>query len=383
MIKSVKDFGAVGNGIHDDYEAFQKAFDSGEKVITIPIGIYCISETLLVHSDTEIIADKGAKIVMKSKRRRKRNEFLLSNADVTNGNKNIKIRGGIWDGNNQQPENEKPDLFDKTGYSGAMLNFVNIDGLILDNMVLANSVTFYVRMSKVHNFRITDIDFVSDEFGANQDGLHFGGDVKHGYVKNVRALSWGQTNDDMLALNADDSIERVENLDLVRDAIEDITFENIYCECCHTIIRMLSVTAPIRNLHFKNIYGGFRCNAINADAARYCRTPLFDEEDYPDGVGKIENIYFENFACAPNFDPSGRRTPPELAFRFESEMDNFVVENFTFIEDEENKGKCRALMMTNLKNEKITADEKEYTVCKKSDKIELETFKNIKIDKIR
>lgn len=382
MSKSIKDFGAVGNGIKDDFEAFQKALDSGEKVITIPMGIYCISETLLVHSDTEIIADKGAKIVMKSKRRRKRNEFLLSNSDVVNGNKNIKIRGGIWDGNNQQVENKKPDLFDKEGYSGAMLNFVNIDGLVLDNMVLANSVTFYVRMSKVHNFRITDIDFVSDQFGENQDGLHFGGDVKHGYVKNIRALSWGQTNDDMLALNADDSIERVENLDLVRDAIEDITFENIYCECCHTIIRMLSVTAPIRNLRFKNIYGGFRCNAINADAARYCRTPLFEEDEYPDGAGKIENIYFENFTCIPNFDPSGRRMPPEAALKFESQMDNFEIRNFSFVEDEENKGICHALAMKNVVNEKVIIDEKEYTISEKTDTINLSGFANIRVDKI-
>ena len=136
---------------------------------------------------------------------------------------------------------------------------------------MTNSVTYYVRMCRVHHFSIENIDFVSDTFGVNQDGLHIGGDVRHGTVRNIRALSYGQTNDDMIALNADDSIERVENFDLCRDTIEDISFENIFTECCHTIIRMLSVTAEIKNIRFKNIFGGFRCNAINADAARYSR----------------------------------------------------------------------------------------------------------------
>ncbi len=385
MRKSVLDFGAFGDGVHDDYIAFQTALDSGTSVITVPQGIYLISQTLKVQSNTDIIADRNAKIIMKSISRRKRNEFLLSNSDTVNGNVNIKITGGIWDGNNTAPENAKPDLFDKEGYSGAMLNFVNVDDLVLKNMVLSNSVTFYVRLCRVHNFVIENIDFVCDSFGANQDGLHFGGDVKHGKVKNIRALSYGQTNDDMIALNADDSIERVENLDLCRDTIEDITFENIYTENCHTIIRMLSVTAEIKNLRFKNIYGGFRCNAINADAARYCRTPLFKEENYPNGVGKISNIYFENFTCFPVYkcphDFGGTKAVPEIALQLESHMDNFKIFNFKYICCEDDSKRCLAVKVTNLIEEKICADNKEYFLESKDDVIVLDNFKDISIDK--
>ena len=377
---SVKSFGAQGNGIADDFAAIQSALDSKEKEIYIPMGIYCVSGTLLVHSDTHIIADKGTKIVMKSKERRKRNEFLLSNSDTLNGNKNISITGGIWDGNNTQPENAKPDLFDETGYSGAMLNFVNVENLALSDMVLANSVTFYVRMSKLHNFRIEDISFVSDKPGWNQDGLHFGGDVKHGSVKNVRALSYGQTSDDMIALNADDSIERVENLDLVRDAIEDITFENIYCESCHTIIRMLSVTAPIRNIRFRDIYGGFKINAINADAARYCRTPLFKEEDYPLGVGAISNITFENFTCKPM--PGLVYDGVMPALRLEANMDNFSISGFSYIADSKTAEKTPAITAKNLTEEKFTVDGEEHIIRKKGDILVIPNFENLQVDRI-
>ncbi len=383
---SVLDFGAKGDGLHDDFAALQAALDAGASVVVIPQGVYLISQTLHVGSGTHIAADRSAKIVMKSTARRKRNEFLLSNKDTVNGNQDIRITGGIWDGNNTAPENAKPDLFDKDGYSGAMLNLVNVDGLVLSDMVLANSVTFYVRLCRVHHFRIENIDFVCDSFGVNQDGLHFGGDVRHGTVKGIRALSFGQTNDDMIALNADDSIERVENLDLCRDTIEDITFENIFTENCHTVIRMLSVTAEIKNLRFKHIYGGFRCNAINADAARYCKTPLFKEEEYPSGVGKISNIYFEDFTCFPVLALpekfGGTRTVPRAALRLESHMDGFEISNFKYICTEDEMKKCPALKAVNLVGERICVDSKEYILKGKEDALVIDNFATVSIDGI-
>jgi len=386
MENSVMDFGAHGDGIHDDYYAFQMALDSRVGTITIPQGIYLISQTLKVRSDTSIIADRNAKIVMKSVVRRERNDFLLSNSDTQNGNINISISGGIWDGNNIAPENKKPDLFDKNGYSGVLLNFVNVEHLTLKNMVLMNSVTYYVRICKVHHFAIENIDFACDTFGVNQDGLHIGGDVKHGTVKDIRALSYGQTNDDMIALNADDSIERVENLDLCRDTIEDISFENIFTENCHTIIRMLSVTAEIKNIRFKNIFGGFRCNAINADAARYCRTPLFRENDYPNGVGKISNISIENFTCYPvTMLPDGfggTESTPRVALMLESHMDHFKISNFRYVGNDRDIKDCPAVVAKNLCGEKICADDKEHILAQKSDTVVIDTFKDICIDLI-
>lgn len=385
MEKSVLDFGAIGDGIHDDYAAFQSALDSVIGTITIPQGLYMISQTLKVHSNTEIIAHRNAKIVMKSMTRRKRNEFLFSNSDPLHGNKNIKITGGIWDGNNSAPENAKSDLFDKAGYSGAMLNFLNVDGLELRDMVLANSFTYYVRLGHVHHFAIENIDFVCDTFGANQDGIHCGGDVKHGTIRNIRALSYGQTNDDMVALNADDSVERVENLDLCRDTIEDITIENIFTQNCHTIIRMLSVTAEIKNIQIKNVFGGFRCNAINADAARYCMTPLFQESEYPNGVGKISNISIENFTCFPVFDLpkdfGGTKAVPKAALRIEAHMDNFHILNFHYSCDKTDAEKCPAAMFANLCDTHICADHQEYSLETKNDIVTIQTFKEISVDK--
>lgn len=385
-IKSVKDFGARGDGIHDDHGAIQAALDGGADEIIIPQGIYCVFATLKVPSNTCITADKTAKLIMKGHTRKKRGDFLLTNADTKNGNCNIRISGGIWDGNNSADENRKPDIFDKNGYSGVLLNFANVNGLTLNGMVLANSVTYYVRMSSLQNFAIEDISLISDNFGCNQDGLHFGGNVRHGSVKNIRALSVGQPNDDLIALNADDSIERVENLDLVRGVIEDITFENIYAENCHTVIRLLSVTAAIKNIHFKNVYAGYRCYAVNADGARYCHTPLFMEEEYPEGIGVIENVSFENFTCRPitelpeNWNGTGIN--PVTAFVLETKMTDFKISNFRLITSETaNIGKIFALKAKNLTDITVAADKTTFLLKEKSDILILESFTELVVNK--
>lgn len=47
-IVSVKDFGAVGNGVADDTAEIQAAFNSGAKMVTVPAGTYLITSTLTV-----------------------------------------------------------------------------------------------------------------------------------------------------------------------------------------------------------------------------------------------------------------------------------------------------------------------------------------------
>lgn len=159
---------------------------------------------------------------------------------------------------------------------------------------MANSVVYFVRLCLIDSFRIEKIRFQAEQLSFNQDGLHFGGGCRNGWVEDVGAVTDGETNDDLLALNADDSMVRLENLDLVCGDIENITFRNIYAENCYTIVRLLSVEHAIRNIRFFDVHCGCRKYAVNMDGARYCRTPLFQEEEYPRGCGCIEDVLFEN-----------------------------------------------------------------------------------------
>ena len=381
---SVTDFGATGNGMTDDFAAIQAALDSGAATVYIPTGRYLVSETLTVGSHTHIKAEPTAAVVLAGKRKRMRGDFLLSSKSKDSWCEDITLEGGIWDGNNQAPENAKPDITDNTGYSGGVLNFTGVKGLTLRSLTVANSTTYYIRMCSISDFVIEDINFVSDRFGHNQDGLHFGGDVRRGRVRNIRALSKGQTNDDMVALNADDSIERVENLDLVRDDIEDITFENIYAENCYTVIRILSVTARIRNISFKNIYAGYRNYAINGDAARYCKMPIFRDEDYPHGVGRVENFKVEGFTVRPIFDQlpgnGASQVNPVHALRLECELDGFEIKGFRMLPPE-GEGKAYALYMRGVEAEQVIADGREHILNGTQDELLLDSFESLSINK--
>lgn len=376
-VVNLRDLGADGCGKNDCSAAFVRAIAAAHaagKTLYIPTGVYLVAETLRLPSDFRLYAEPTARIVFEGERRKHRGEYLLTNDNPEGGNRNISITGGVWDGNNSGPGNAKPDIFDKDGYSGTVLNFAGVTGLYLSDMVLANSVTYNIRMARVENFTIENIDFVSDRFGCNQDGLHFNGEVRHGTVKNIRALSLGQTNDDLIALNADDSMERVENFGMVRGAIEDIVFENLFAEDCHTIIRMLSVTAPIRNITLRNIYGGYRCYAVNLDGARYCRTPLFGEAEFPDGVGVIENVTVENMTCRPTKSGDGP------AVCLESVAENLTFRSFRFLGSAEHGP---ALYARNLVDTELIFDGNTELLKTKSDRAEIKDFSDLTVRRIR
>ena len=94
---SVKDFGAVGDGVTDDTAAIQAAFDSGAAYISFPKGTYIISDAIEPNSNTVIDA-RGAHI-----------KFTGGNAVghvcLIRSRENIEIFGGTWDSNFQGNDN--------------------------------------------------------------------------------------------------------------------------------------------------------------------------------------------------------------------------------------------------------------------------------------
>ncbi len=320
----IKNAGAVGDGVVDDSPAIQAILDGGHKEIYIPEGSYRIVKTLKVDSFTSIVADSKARLFICGETDHFADDFLLTNRDHASGNACIQITGGIWDGNKQGRTNFKDeDLFNTKACTGSVLNFCNVRDLKLNNFIVANSVVYFIRMCMLEGFEIRDIGFQSEIIENNQDGLHFNGWVKNGVVENIRAITCGQTNDDLIALNADDSMTRLENTGMVCGPIENIVFRNLYAESCHTAIRILSTISPIRNIRFENVIVGCRCFAINMDAARYCRTPLFKDEDFPDGVGCVENIVIDGLKVW--WSSPGER---KALIDCENRVKNFVIRNF-------------------------------------------------------
>ena len=296
-IVDVREMGARGDGIADDSVSIQRALDIAERplVVVIPPGAYRIGTTLRMGAETHIRAAQEARLFVCGRRPHRRGEFLLTNAHHDGSpDEGISISGGIWDGNAHEGCNvRRGDIFDTNGWSGATLNFRNVRGLRLSGMTLANSVNYNVRMCCVDGFDIRDIRFTARRQGWTQDGLHFNGFCFNGHVENILATD-AQTNDDLLAFNADDSVVRVENWDMVRGPITNVVCRGIRAASCHSPIRLLSVDAEIRDVVVEDLEVGCREYFVNLDGARYCRTPLFKERDRPEGIGRIENVTIRN-----------------------------------------------------------------------------------------
>ena len=292
--KNVLYLGVCGDGRHDDAAALNGLIKRGVRKLFIPRGHYILGSALILGSGTDIIADEQAYIELACGAQKGRHDFLVTN-DLSGGTaENISISGGVWDGNSMN-NSRGDDLFDPAATSGALFSFRGVKNLSLKDMKLKNPLCYYLRFCEVENVTIDNIVFESEDVHINQDGVHLAGFCRCFTMRNLRGVN-GSPGDDFIALNADDCLTRQESFDMVNGPQSDILIENIYADECHCFVRLLSVESPIEKVTIRNVSGNCRGNAVNMDAARYCRVPLFkpDDEICRNGVGHLNNVLIEN-----------------------------------------------------------------------------------------
>ena len=93
LVLNVRSFGAIGDGIHDDYSAIMRAMKSVSDhiyTVLIPAGSYLISRPLETYNDsTELLFEKGAKIIIKNN----------TTGSLIIRNNNCKVLNGYFQGN--------------------------------------------------------------------------------------------------------------------------------------------------------------------------------------------------------------------------------------------------------------------------------------------
>ena len=284
----VTSMGAVGDGQSDDARAIQRALDEGG-LVTIPFGIFRIGRPLRLKSGARLRVHPRAHLIFADGAGTDSEAFLVTNADKKRGNADIRIEGGIWDGNN--PGNPRgPDS--PGSYTGVLIDFTNVEGLDLSGMVLRNAESYNLRLCAVRRFRVEDIRFEATHIRPNQDGVHLGGHCEDGLIRGIRANGLATPNDDMVAINADDAPERAQNLGKPCGPIRRLRVEDIEAADCHSFVRMASVWSAIEDVAVDGVRGGCRVCALNADATRECRVPLVGprDADTPDGVGMLRRV---------------------------------------------------------------------------------------------
>jgi polygalacturonase len=322
--KTVLDYGAKGDGITDDGAAFQRALDATTAgPLHVPQGNYLIGCVLRLASGSHLHLDPNARLQLADHVATKPDDYFLTNASPEEGNCDITIEGGTWDGNSSG--NPRPTgLFD-FGCSGALMHFQNIRGLKLINLHIHNAEAYHVRLTQVDGFHIENIRFSADIVRPNNDGIHLGGHCENGVIRNIKGLHPGVTGDDLVALNADDALTRTEVKGMTCGPIRNIEISDIAAEGCHSFVRLLSVTSPIENVTIHGVRGTCQVAAINCDAARGCRVPVFDESapPYPDGVGMLRNISIDDCIVAKS------KANGIALLRLETRMENFRFTNLS------------------------------------------------------
>lgn len=289
-----------------------------DKSVILERGIYELDGTIYMPDDSSLVLRDGAILKAQDHAFDKAGcVSVITNSDKQNGNRNITISGGVFDGNNAFNHRENW----KTGpCRGLLFDFINVDGLKLQNLTAKNSESYHFRLGFVCNFVIENVIFSDDLFTPCQDGIHVGGGCQNGVIRNIFAEK-GSTNDDLVAFNADDVNYYCQNIGM-RDAdISDMLVENVTAEDCWTALRLLSVNHRIENVTVDGFTAGIREMGINCDACRYATDPLFSDENYPSGVGHLKNITLKNFTL---WHTTEKNRPLAV---LETNAENFIIEN--------------------------------------------------------
>ena len=293
---SVQTYGAAGDGATDDAAALQRALNDARRV-WVPAGVYRIGETLRIHSGTRLELAPAAVVVLADGFGRDASCFALTNAEPSSADAEIEIRGGTWDGNNRGNRRRSDSPIEPGAYTGVLLHFDCVSDLTFGDATLRDAESYHLRLGRTRRFLVENLRFTSTNPRPNNDGVHLGGGCEDGVVRRLTGVGDHAPSDDLLAINADDAIERVECQGMIRGPIRRITAYDLAAERCHSFLRLLSTGQPIEDVRVERVRGGCTAAAVNMDGARGCRVPVFDEHDplHAEGVGCGQCIDLADF----------------------------------------------------------------------------------------
>ena len=271
------------DGIQDQYEVIQNALNGGKVTLYLQEGVYHVSKTLKVYSQTTIRATDRTVIRRMDHTAADISDCLITNEPVTdNVSECIELDGGIWDMNNAA--NPRGTDKDKS-YWGLALRFYKVNGLTIRDLTVANAETYFIRLCRINHFRILNVRLFTSLPAANQDGVHMNGYCFNGVIRGLYAISPLTPNDDMIAFNAFDGLG-YQNDGIELGPIENIEVEDVYAENAYGFIRILSKEQEqsVRNIRIRNCRGGVRYLFLNANGFAEAKP----------GSGNIENVDISN-----------------------------------------------------------------------------------------
>ncbi len=294
VTRALTSAGVKGDGLHDDTAALQAALDTRSRMVYLPPppDKYIISKTLVIYSGQTLLLDRTTTIRLADKA----DAHMLTNSDHAGGNQGITLIGGIWDGNNAHQTPHGKDYqgpYNPTRFLGILIRFNNVQDLRISGLTLKDPETFAVQLGNLRQFTIDDITFDYNLLRLNMDGIHLHGNCHHGRISNLK----GTTNDDLLALNADDG----GFFEMTRGPITDLEADGLFSENGYTAVRLLSAGSPIQRVRLSNIYGSYRYNVVS----------FTHHNVHPGAPTVFEDIVIDGVFCSKPVKPLAKPLPSD------------------------------------------------------------------------
>ena len=250
-----------GNGTHDDTSALQELLDRRGIVTIDRPGVYLVSKTLIIRSNTRLVLSPGAKLLAAPMSRC----ALIENEHFAGGGRdeNIEIIGGIWDGNCDEmgldaayeAAHRLDDPYSPELFKGKLIRFAYIDRICLQGMTVRNPVSYGVQIADAYGFVVRDIFFDYNWHFGTADGIHINGPAYDGVVENL----CGTTNDDLVSLTTYDE----PHAEVTLGPIEHVSIRNLSARNGYSAVRLLSGEGyPLRAVHIDGITGTYRHHAV-------------------------------------------------------------------------------------------------------------------------
>lgn len=338
-VYNIKDFGAVGNGIHDDAKAIQSAIDECYKLgggrIIVPSPNVYLTGPFKLKSNIDLHVEAGASILANPdksvytesafKENKSEGTFWIS---AENSN-NISISGtGIIDGNSlvfMTGEEKSAYILPKPDVNGVdirphLLTIINSKNLTIRDITLKNSTYWCLHLVGCNDVIINGIRILNNLKVRNSDGI----DPDH--CKNVRISDcYIESGDDCICLKNRREYEEFgdcENITVtgctlvssscaIKIGSENVnTIRNVVMDSC--IIKSSNRGIGIQNRDEGNVENIIFSNMI-------IEGRLFDDVWW----GKAEPIYVTCF----NRDNAKRRLPSTGVQKNVGNVRNIVFNN--------------------------------------------------------